>query len=271
VSFRRLGSGIGLRPPHYEQVLTGEPKVDWFEAITENFLGSGGNPRRVLEAVRARWPVVLHGVSLGIGNTDPLPLSYLASVKALADRIEPEWVSDHLCFGGNGGHYAHDLWPIPYTEEALAHVVERVARVQDALGRQLVLENVSAYAEFQASTLTEWEFLAAVATRADCMILLDVNNVCVSAHNFGFDPRTYLEGIPADRVAQYHLAGHQQLETHRLDTHDHPVPDEVWNLFDVAIERFGPAASIVEWDDHIPELAELEAAAARARAALERA
>lgn len=264
----RLGAGVGLRTVHYEEVLSGAPAIDWFEVITENFLGDGGNPRRVLDRVRSRWPVVLHGVSLAIGNTAPLDASYLRRVRELADRVEPAWISDHLCFGGTGGHYAHDLWPLPYTDASLAHVVERVKQVQDALNRRILLENPSTYAAFCASTIPEAEFLAAVAAEADCGILLDVNNVCVSAHNLGFDPFEYLEELPRDRVGQYHLAGYADRGTHRLDTHDHSVSDEVWELFRRAVVRFGPAAALVEWDDHVPSLDVLVLAAARARAVL---
>ena len=269
VGWPRLGAGVGLRLEHYDAVLAGlagpASGIDWFEVITENFLGRGGNPRRVLETIRASWPVVLHGVSLGIGNTAPLDLAYLRSVAELALRIEPAWVSDHLCFGGNGGHYAHDLWPLPYTEEALDHVVERVYRVQEILGRRILLENPSIYVSFRASCIPEPEFLAAVCARSDCGLLLDVNNICVSGFNLGFDPIAYLDAIPVDLVGQYHLAGHTDHGTHRLDTHDHPVPDEVWALFQRAIARFGPAAALVEWDDHIPELEVLVAEAAHAR------
>jgi len=261
----RLGAGIGIRTVHYEEILEQGCSADWFEAITENFLGPGGNPRRVLRAVRERWPVVLHGVSLAVGNTAPLDREYLKAVRALADEIEPALVSDHLCFGGTGGHYAHDLWPLPCTEESLDHVVDRVGQVQDLLGRRILLENPSAYVAFAVSTLPEWEFLAEVADRADCGILLDVNNVVVSAFNFGFSPADYLDALPADRIGQIHLAGHSDLGTHKLDTHDHEVPDEVWALYRDAIRRFGPVSTLVEWDDHVPSLERLCAEADRAR------
>jgi len=208
----------------------------------------------VLEKVRRDLPVVLHGVSLSIGATEPLDERYLASLRRLVDRIEPALVTDHLCWGRHGGRYVHDLWPLPYTEEALAHVVGRLGPVQELLGRRIALENVSSYVAYRDSTMTEWEFLAAVAERADCGILLDVNNVHVSAHNHGFDPHAYLAGLPADRVVQIHLAGHEDLGAYLLDSHDAAVPEPVWALYREAVARFGQVPTLVEWDDRIPEL-----------------
>jgi uncharacterized protein (UPF0276 family) len=264
--FPHLGFGIGLRPPHYQAVIDERPAVDWLEVITENFLGAGGNPRRVLCLARERYPIVLHGVSLSLGSVDPLDAGYLERLRALAAEIEPAFVSDHLCWSGFGGHTAHDLWPLPFTEEALAHVVERVRRVQDHLGRRILVENVSSYVRFASSALSEWEFLAALAERADCGLLLDVNNVFVSAHNHGFSPRAFLEGLPVGRVGQIHLAGHSDHGTHLLDTHDHPVAPGVWDLYAAAVARFGPVSTLVERDDHIPPLDELLAEARRAAA-----
>jgi uncharacterized protein len=261
-----LGHGIGLRPKHYPQVLDGV-RADWFEAISENYMVGGGRPLAVLERVRADTPVVLHGVSLSIGSTDPLNLDYLQELRALVDRIEPAWVSDHLCWGSHGRRYAHDLLPLPYTDEALAHVVDRVRRVQDRLGRRILLENVSSYLAFTHSTMPEWTFLAAVAGRADCGILLDVNNVFVSAVNHAFRGDEYLAGLPADRIGQIHLAGHSDHGTHLLDTHDAAVSDGVWSLYRDAVRRFGPVPTLVEWDDHIPPIEEVLAEAERARAA----
>jgi uncharacterized protein (UPF0276 family) len=260
-----LGHGIGLRPKHYPQVLQGV-RADWFEAISENFMIRGGRPLAVLDRVRADTPVVLHGVSLCVGSTDPLNAEYLGELRALIARIEPAWVSDHLCWGSHGGRYAHDLLPLPYTEEALAHVVDRVRRVQDRLGRRILLENVSSYVTFTHSTMPEWTFLAAVAQGADCGILLDVNNVFVSAVNHGFAAGDYLAGLPADRIGQIHLAGHSDHGTHLLDTHDAPVRDDVWDLYRDAVRRFGPVSTLVEWDDRIPPIAEVLAEAERARA-----
>jgi uncharacterized protein len=264
--FPRLGFGLGLRPPHFEEVLAGEPRVDWWEVISENFLVAGGNPRRVLREVSARWPVVLHGVSLSIGSVDPLDEDYLARLAALADEVDPPFVSDHLCWSALGGHAAHDLWPLPYTDEALDLVVDKVGRVQDRLGRRILLENPSSYVTFAASQLSEAEFLAEVARRADCGILLDVNNVYVSSTNHGWDPSAYLAAIPPDRVGQIHLAGHSDHGTHLLDTHDHPVCDPVWQLYGVAMARFGGVASMIERDDHIPALDELIGELDKARA-----
>ena len=226
-----LGFGVGLRPKHYLEFLETSPSVDWVEAISENFMGLGGRPLAVLEKVRRERPVVLHGVSLAVGSAEALSPAYLKEWKALIDRIEPALVSDHLCWGRAHGRYAHDLLPVPFTEEAVRHVVERVSRVQDFLGRRIALENVSSYLTFAQSELTEWEFLAQVATRADCDILLDVNNIFVSSRNHGFDPDAYLAGVPASRVAQIHLAGHQRRPELIIDTHDGPVSDEVWALY----------------------------------------
>lgn len=263
---QRLGHGVGLRPRHYGRYLAEKPPVDWVEAISENFLVRGGRPLAVLEKVRREVPVVLHGVSLSIGGTDPLNAEYLRDLRALIDRVEPAYVSDHLCWGTHHGRYAHDLLPLPYTEEAVAHVAARVRAVQDVLRRQILLENVSSYVAFRDSTMAEWEFLAQVAERADCGILLDVNNIYVSARNHGFDVAVYLAGVPADRVGQFHLAGHADKGTHCIDTHDHPVCAEVWDLYRAAVRRFGEVPALVEWDDRIPELEELVAESHRARA-----
>jgi len=265
--FPYLGHGIGLRTKHFARVLDGTARADWFEAISENFMIRGGRPLAVLERARATAPLVLHGVSLSLGSTDPLNERYLADLVALADRFEPAWVSDHLCWGSHAGRYAHDLLPLPYTEEAVAHVAERVRRVQDRLRRRILVENVSSYVGFTHSTMAEWEFLAAVAERADCGILLDVNNVYVSAANHGFSPAAYIDAMPATRVGQIHLAGHTDHGTHLLDTHDAPVVPAVWDLYRRAVARCGTVSSLVEWDDRIPELEEVLAEAERARAA----
>ncbi len=257
--------GFGLRAPHYEALLSRSIRADFAEATSENFLGRGGRAWSVLERVRADVPVALHGVSLSIGGMDPLRDAYLSELAELATRIAALSVSDHLCFGTFGGHYAHDLWPLPYTEEALTHVVERVQRVQERLGRQLLLENVSSYVEYRASTLHEWEFLAEVTTRADAGILLDVNNVYVSAQNHGFSAATYLEGLPRERVQQIHLAGHTDGGGFLLDDHGSQVAEPVWRLYEQALTRFGAVPTIIEWDERVPELPELEAEAERAR------
>ncbi|HJQ84946.1 MAG TPA: DUF692 domain-containing protein [Candidatus Binatia bacterium] len=265
--FPHLGHGIGLRTRHFPRVLDGTARADWFEAISENFMIRGGRPLAVLERVRAEAPLVLHGVSLSLGSTDPLNEPYLTELRALADRFEPAWISDHLCWSSHGGHYAHDLLPLPYTEEALAHVVARVERVQERLRRRILVENVSSYVAFTHSTMPEWEFLTAVAERADCGILLDVNNVYVSATNHGFAPETYVDAVPPARVGQIHLAGHSDHGTHLLDSHDALVVPAVWALYRRAVVRCGPVSTLVEWDDRIPELEEVLAEAERARAA----
>lgn len=269
-----LGVGIGLRPRHYTEILasTGPAQigVDFFEAISENYMVPGGSPPRVLEQIRARFPLVLHGVSMNVGSADPLDAAYLVDLAALAARFEPAWLSDHLCWTGVGGRNLHDLLPLPYTHAALVHVSDRIARVQDRLGRRIALENVSSYFAYRQDAMPEWEFLAGVAERADCGILLDVNNVFVSAHNHGFDPDEYLAAIPPARVFQIHLAGHHAQGELLIDTHDHPVRDEVWSLYERTIHRFGPVSTLIEWDDHIPELTVLAAEAQRARDILAR-
>lgn len=260
-----LGYGLGLRPDHYEEILNDHPGVDWFEMVSENYMVDGGKPLRYLDRVRERYPVVMHGVSLSIGGTDPLDRGYLARLRALADRVEPHWISDHLCWTGFDGTQLHDLLPLPYTDEAVAHVADRVAQVQDYLGQRILLENVSSYVTYRHSAMTEWEFLRAVAERADCLILLDVNNVYVSASNHGFEPRAYLEGIPPERVYQFHLAGHSRSGDIIVDTHDHDVPDPVWTLYADAVRRFGRVSTMIERDDDIPPLADLLAELDHAR------
>jgi uncharacterized protein len=264
-----LGFGLGLRVEHYEAILADRAPVDWFEALTENYLVPGGKPLHNLMRIRENYPLVMHGVSMSIGSTAPLDRDYLAQVKALAARIEPQWISDHLCWTGVAGKNMHDLLPLPYTEEALAHVVERVRVVQDILGRRILLENVSSYVTFRDSRLTEWEFLREVAVRADCLILLDVNNIHVSAVNHELAALDYLNAIPVDRVQQIHLAGHENHGDYLIDTHDHPVPDPVWELYAAAVRRFGRVSTMIERDANIPPLEELceELAAAREVAA----
>ena len=252
-----LGFGLGLRVDHYEAILADNPPIDWFEALTENYLVPGGKPLDYLMRIRERYPVVMHGVSLSIGSTQPLDLAYLAQVKALAARLEPQWVSDHLCWTGIAGRNMHDLLPLPYTEEALANVVERVRTVQDILGRRILLENVSSYVTYRDSQVTEWEFLREIAERSDSLILLDVNNIYVSSVNHEFDPLDYLKAIPADRVQQIHLAGHENHGDYLVDTHDQPVPDPVWELYGAAVRRFGSVATMIERDANIPPLEDL--------------
>jgi uncharacterized protein (UPF0276 family) len=261
-----LGFGLGLRPRHYESILGSKPRVDWFEALSENYMIPGGRPLHFLDRIRARYPVVLHGVSLSIGSTQRLDRDYLKALKSLIKRVEPQWVSDHLCWTGVDGRNLHDLMPLPYTEEALAHVAQRVRAVQDALGRRILLENVSSYVAYRCSALTEWEFLAALAEQADCLILLDVNNIYVSAFNHGFDPLEFINGLPRGRVQQIHLAGHDNCGDIIIDTHDAPVIDPVWRLYAHALKRFGPVSTMIERDDRIPPLGTLVRELDRARA-----
>ena len=265
LKYPNLGFGLGLRVDHYQTVLDTRPAVDWFEVITENYLVPGGKPLHFLRRIREHYPMVMHGVSLSIGSTDPLNMEYLRQVKQLASELQPAWLSDHLCWTHMGGTNTHDLMPLPYTEEALAHVVERVQRVQDYLGRRLLLENVSSYVTYTDSKLTEWEFLAEIARRADCLMLLDINNIYVSAYNHGFDPLDYLNAIPSERVQQFHLAGHSNLGDYIIDTHDHPVIDSVWQLYRRALARFGDVSTMIERDDHIPPFDELYAEMQTAR------
>jgi uncharacterized protein len=265
-----LGFGLGLRVDHYDAILAERPAVDWFEVLTENYLVPGGKPLDYLMRFRERYPLAMHGVSMSIGSTAPLDRDYLRQVKALAARVEPVWISDHLCWTGIAGRNTHDLLPLPYTEEALAHVVGRVRAVQDFLGRRILLENVSSYVGFRDSHLTEWEFFSELAVRADCLILLDVNNIYVSAVNHEFKALEYLNAIPVDRVQQIHLAGHESRGEYLVDTHDTEVPDPVWELYAAAVRRFGAVSTMIERDDQIPPLAELVAELAHARALSER-
>jgi uncharacterized protein (UPF0276 family) len=252
-----LGFGLGLRPEHYEAILADRPRVGFFEALTENYLVAGGKPLHYLERIRADYPLVLHGVSLSIGSTAPLDRDYLRDLKQLAARVEPAWISDHLCWTGVEGVNLHDLLPLPYTEEALAHLVPRIHAVQDALGRQLVLENVSSYVGYVSSQMSEWEFLARLCVAADCRLLLDVNNVYVNSVNHGFDADEFIHGVPPDRVAQIHLAGHERQGSFIIDTHDAPVAPEVWALYQRAAARIGPVSTLIERDASIPPLGEL--------------
>lgn len=262
------GFGLGLRPTHYLDVIGGRPAssgVDWFEILSENYMVPGGKPLAMLERIRRDYPVVMHGVSMSVGTPQGPSDEYLRALKALVERVQPLWVSDHLCWTGVHGRNMHDLYPLPYTEEAVAAVVRNVRRVQDYLGRPILLENVSSYVSFTADTLREWEFVAAVAEQSDSLILLDVNNVYVSSVNHGFDPHAYLRALPTRRVQQIHLAGHSTQAGCIIDTHDQPVADPVWALYADALRRFGPVATMIERDDNIPPLPELAAELRRAR------
>ncbi len=258
------GIGIGLRIPHYEHILTRKPVVDWFEIISENYMVDGGRPLAVLDSILEQYRVVQHGVSMYFGSAQPLNREHLKRLKTLVRRTGTPWLSDHLCWGSVDGRYTHDLLPIPYTWEAVHATAEKVRQVQDYLEIPVAVENVSSYAEFHDSEMTEWEFLVEVVERADCGILLDVNNIYVSAFNHEFDPRVYLDHIPAERVAQIHIAGHSRYRKYILDTHDHPVIDPVWELYARAIRRCGPTATLLEWDDKIPSFEEVHGEALKA-------
>jgi uncharacterized protein (UPF0276 family) len=265
-----LGFGLGLRTQHYSYIQEHKPAVDWFEIISENFMIDGGRPLMHLDRLRRDYKVVMHGVSMSLGSHDPLNQEYFKRLKELIRRVEPVWVSDHLCWTGVHGRNAHDLLPLPYTKECLNHVVARIQAAQDILGCRIAVENPSSYIQFTESTMSEWDFLAEMARLADCGLLLDINNIFVSAFNHEFDAYEYLRAIPVERVWQFHLAGHQDHGTHLLDTHDHAVRAEVWEMFDFAWRRFGPVSTMIEWDDKIPEfpvlLAELNQAKTRAAA-----
>jgi uncharacterized protein (UPF0276 family) len=258
------GFGLGLRRPHYRDFLEGEVDVDFVEVISENFLVDGGRPLFVLEQVRAKHPVAMHGVSMSIGSAGGLDADYLARLKQLAERIDPLWVSDHLCWTRTSAHSSFDLLPLPYTEEALDLVCANIARAQDALGRAMLFENPSSYCSFPEDEMSEWEFIAEVTRRSGCYLLLDINNIYVSACNHGFDPLAYIAGIPSDRVRQVHLAGHTPGEIN-IDTHDRAVCDDVWRLYAAACELLGPVATMIERDEAIPSLAELLQELDRAR------
>lgn len=252
-----LGFGLGLRTEHYAYIEENKPAVDWFEILSENYMVPGGKPLDHLDKIRNDYPMVMHGVSLSIGSTDPLNSNYLKDLKQLMQRVQPEWISDHLCWTGVSGTNSHDLLPLPYNEDTIAHVVDRVIQVQDYLGERLLLENLSSYVTYKDSEMSEWAFFNEIARRADCHILLDINNIFVSAHNHQFDPVDYLNGIDVDRVMQFHLAGHSYNGDMIVDTHDHDVCDPVWSLYATALKRFGAVSTMIERDDDIPEFTQL--------------
>jgi uncharacterized protein len=260
-----LGVGVGARVPHYETIFGETPAMDWFEIISENFLGDGGRALEQLDKLRHAYRVIPHGVSLALGSVEPPSADYLGRLRALVDRIAPPWFSDHLCWGRVDGMDLHDLLPMPMTEAAVAHVADRIKQVQDTIGRPFALENVSSYLTYRESTMPEWAFLTEVAERADCGLLFDVNNVYVSAKNHGFDAATYVDYVPAHRVVQMHLAGHTDMGKYILDTHSDHVCDPVWDLYRRAVGRFGSVSTLVEWDENIPTWSVLSEEAARAR------
>ncbi len=248
-----LGFGLGLRTDHFEYILQHQPDIDWFEVLSENYLVAGGKPRYYLEAIAEQYPIVMHGVSMSIGSSDPLDMDYLKALKKLSNDIQPKWISDHICWTSIHGVNSHDLLPLPYTEETVNHVAQRVRQVQDVLGRRILLENVSSYLSYQDSTMDEWDFLSQVAEAADCLVLLDINNIYVSARNHHFNPLDYLKKIDPRRVQQFHLAGHSDFGDYVIDTHDHDVPPSVWTLYQAALERFGAVSTMIERDANIPE------------------
>lgn len=260
-----LGLGVGLRTVHFSHILQHWPSVDWFEIISENFIDSQGRPRYVLDQIAERYPIVMHGVSMSIGSTDPIDFAYLDKLKRLADAVNARWVSDHLCWTGVAGRNSHDLLPIPYNEESLDHVTRRLQIVQDFLERPIVLENPSSYVTFAASSMSECEFLSRLAADSDCQLLLDVNNVFVSSVNHDFDPADFIRNVPHDRVRQFHLAGHTNLGTHCIDTHDGRVVDAVWRLYSLAHQLTGGASTLLEWDASIPPFSEVHAEVLKAR------
>ena len=269
-AFTDYGVGIGLRIPHYDDIFSKKPTVDWFEIISENYMVDGGLPLNMLDRILDQYRVVQHGVSMYFGSAQPLDREHLKRLKTLTRRTKTPWLSDHLCWGSVDGQYTHDLLPLPYTWEAIRTTAARIREVQDCLEIPVAVENVSSYAEFHESQMTEWEFLNEVVHTADCGILLDVNNIYVSSQNHGFDPMQYVNAVEAERIAQIHIAGHSKFEKYTLDTHDHPVLNPVWELYARAIERTGPTATLLEWDDKIPSFEEVHAEALKANRFLTR-
>lgn len=254
---RFLGFGLGLRAPHFEQIIAEKPAVDWFEIISENYFVAGGKPWHYLNKIRADYPIVMHGVSMSIGSIDPINKDYLNQLKNTIARVEPQWVSDHLCFTQVGGINSHDLLPMPYTSEALDHLANKISQVQDYLGREMIFENVSSYLTYNDSQMSEWEFLAQLHKQTGCKFLMDVNNVYVSARNHDFNAMDYLSAIPSTAIAQIHLAGHQDFGTHIIDTHDGDVPDAVWDLYAQYAKTLNPVSTMIERDDNIGSLDDL--------------
>jgi uncharacterized protein len=252
-----LGFGLGLRKEHYQYIIDNKPQVDWFEIISENYMVPGGKPLANLDKIRQDYLMVMHGVSMSIGSTDPLNASYLQKLKQLIDRVEPQWISDHLCWTAVDHINSHDLLPLPYNEPTIDHIVDRIKQVQDIIGRQMLIENLSSYVTYNNSEMPEWEFVNEIAKRADCYILLDINNIFVSANNHHFEPQDYVNGIDSERVMQFHLAGHSYNGDMIIDTHDHDVCDPVWELYEYTLRRFGAVSTMIERDDNIPSFIEL--------------
>ena len=252
-----LGFGLGLRTKHYHDIINEQPQIDWLEILTENYLVPGGKPLYFLDKIAANYPIVMHGVSMSLGSQDPLNWDYLRQVKSLRDRVNARWISDHLCWTGAHSKNMHDLLPLPYTDETIKYVASRIKEVQDFLGQRMLIENVSSYLTYNESVMTEWDFLRAICEEADCLLLLDINNIYVSSYNHHFDPIEYLDGIPSERVQQFHLAGHTNKGDYIIDTHDHDIIDPVWELYAKALNRYGKVSTMIERDDHIPPLNDL--------------
>lgn len=263
------GAGVGLRSPHYQHIFAHKPAVPWFEVLSDNYLGAGGLPLHHLERVRQDYPITLHGVGMSLGSTDPLNFDYLNRLKQLAERLEPAYISDHLAWISTGQHYLNDLVPLPYTDAVLSHVASRISQVQDFLGRRILIENPSPYLAFADSTMPEWVFVRELLAKANCNLLLDVNNVYVGAVNHNFDPLDYLKALPRDRVKEIHLAGYEEREGYLFDTHGYPVHPPVWKLYEAALERFGAVPTLIEWDTDLPSFPILQAEAAKAEALLQ--
>ena len=261
-----LGFGLGLRTDHYQHVIEHRPQVDWFEIISENYMVPGGKPLANLDKIRADYPMVMHGVSMSIGSTDPLNQGYLEKLKGLVERVAPLWVSDHLCWTHVDQVNSHDLLPLPYDEATINHLADRISQVQDFLGRPILIENLSSYVSYTQSDMPEWAFVSEIVKRSGCYLLLDINNIFVSAHNHHFKPETYIDGVPSERVMQFHLAGHSYNGDMIIDTHDHDVCDTVWALYEYALRRFGAVSTMIERDDNIPPFTELRAELAIAEA-----
>lgn len=259
-----LGFGLGLRTDHYKHIIEHKPAVDWFEILSENYMVPGGKPLANLDQIRQDYPMVMHGVSMSIGSTDPLNTNYLDKLNTLIDRVEPAWISDHLCWTTVDHINSHDLLPLPYNEAAIQHIVARIQAVQEYIGREMLIENLSSYVTYNNSDMTEWQFVNEIARRSGCFLLVDINNIFVSANNHHFDPRDYIDGIDSDRVMQFHLAGHSYHGDMIIDTHDHPVCDSVWDLYQYALQRYGAVSTMIERDDNIPPFAELREELAQA-------
>ena len=260
-----IGFGLGLRTQHYNDFLDSPQPVDWLEVISDNYMVDGGKPLAILDRIREDYPMVMHGVSLSIGAINGLDDDYLKRLKKLEQRVQPMWLSDHLCWTGAHGRKLHDLMPLPFTQEAIEVVARNVHQAQEKLKRPLVLENVSSYVEFTSSEMTEWQFLSEICQRTGCKLLLDINNIYVSAFNHDFSPMDFIHGVPVDSIVQFHLAGHQDNGNHLIDTHDHPVCNDVWSLYEQALKHIGDVPTMIERDDKIPPLAELLAELETAR------